>query len=89
MIDFDKILTVTDAKRDLLGLVKKAHELSESIAITKNGIPSAVLIGMDEYEGLMETLEILGDSSAVKSIKKSLLQLENGKTVSHEEVWGK
>lgn len=88
MADFDRILTVTDVKRDLLGLVKKARELSETVAITKNGIPSAVLMGMDEYEGLMETLEILGDASTLKSIKKSLLQLEKGQIVSHEEVWG-
>lgn len=88
MKDIDKIVTVTDAKRDLLSLVKEVGEYQEVFAITRKGLPAAVLISMDDYEGLLETLEILSDPKAMKSITKSLRQLDKGHTLSHEEVWG-
>lgn len=88
MKDVDKIMTVTDAKRDLLHLVKDAEEYQEVFAITRKGLPAAVLMSIDDYEGLLETLEILSDPKAMASIKKSLRQLDKGQTLSHEEVWG-
>ena len=88
MKEFDKILTVTDAKRDLSGLVKEVHECGESVALTRNGYPAVVLLSVDEYEGLLETLEILSDPAAIKAIKKALRQAKAGRFVTDAEVWG-
>lgn len=87
MKEFDKILPVSEVKEDLLGHVKDVTNLGQTIAITKNGHPTAVLMSMDEYEGLMETLEILADEKLLKALKKSLREADQGKFVSHEEVW--
>lgn len=89
MKEFDKILPVSEVKEDLLGHVKDVTNLRQTIAITKNGHPTAVLMSMDEYEGLMETLEILSDEKLLKALKKSLREADQGKFVSNEEVWGK
>lgn len=88
MKDFDRILTVTDAKKNLPDLVKRVQEYGESTAITRNGYPAAVLLSLEEYEGLIETLEILGDAATLKAIRKSLAELERGKTVTEKELWG-
>ena len=45
-------------------------------------------MSVDEYEGLLETLEILADADLMKSIRRGLDDLEKGRTVGHEEVWG-
>jgi len=42
---------------------------------------------MDEYEGLLETLEILSDPDLVKSVQQGLKDLRHGRLVSHQEVW--
>jgi prevent-host-death family protein len=89
MGDFDQILPVTDVKRDLLPLIKKVQKLKESIAITRNGRPTAVLLSMEEYEGLLETIEILSDPRLLKTLRKSRKELDAGKFVSHREVWGR
>lgn len=89
MSDFDQILPVTDVKRDLLSLIKKVQRLNEAIAITRNGRPTAVLLSLDEYEGLLETIEILSDSETLKTVRKSRKELDAGRFVSHREVWSK
>lgn len=88
MGDFDQILPVTEVKRELLPLIKKIQRLQESIAITRNGRPAAVLLSMDEYEGLLETIEILSDPGTLKLLRKSKKELDRGKLVTHREVWG-
>ncbi len=88
MNTFDQILPVTEVKRNLLPLIKKVQKLQESIAITRNGKASAVLLSIEEYEGLLETLEILSDPRLVKLLRKSKKEAKVGKFFSHREVWG-
>ena len=43
-----------------------------------------VLISPEDYEGLLETIEILSDKTAAKKIRKSRREARAGKTVSLE-----
>lgn len=45
-------------------------------------------MSLEEYESIMETLEILGDEEAVKGIREGLKDLEEGRTHTFEEVFG-
>jgi len=45
---------------------------NDAIAITKNGASEAVLLSMNKFEGLEETLKILSDEKAMRSIRKSI-----------------
>lgn len=47
-----------------------------------------VAMSLEEYEGLIETLDILGDTEAVEGMRRGLEDLEAGRTYSHEEVFG-
>jgi hypothetical protein len=49
--------------------------LHERIILTRNGEPEAVLLSVDDLEGLEVTLEILGDTDAVARISESLAAL--------------
>lgn len=88
MLDLDEILPITDVKRDLLKLVKRVDELKQVIAITKKGKATALLMSMEEYEGLIETIEILSDPELVKQLKKARHDIKKGKFVTDDEVWG-
>jgi PHD/YefM family antitoxin component YafN of YafNO toxin-antitoxin module len=46
--------------------------------LTRNGEPEAVLVSVDDLEGLEMTLEILGDTEAVARISESLDVLGRG-----------
>lgn len=87
MGDFDQILPVTAVKKHLLGLLKQLQELKGTIAITKNGLPAGVLMSMDDYESLLETLEILASPSTMGMLRKSAHERSAGKIYTHKEVW--
>lgn len=45
----------------LLDLIRNIKDSDEAIAITKNGVPEAVLISMKKFQGLLETLDLLSN----------------------------
>jgi prevent-host-death family protein len=79
---------VTKAKAIFLDLIRKIQDSDDAIAITKNGVPEAVMISMKKYQGLIETLEFLADEKAMKSLKKSIKEAKEGKWVDFDEVFG-
>ena len=83
----NQYIPVTRAKTNLLDLVRKIKESDETIAITRNGVPEAVLISMNKFQGLLETMEILADEKAMKSIRKSIREADNGQWIDFEEVF--
>ncbi len=74
-----KILSVSEAKMKLSGIVESIRSSDQEVVITKNGAPAAVLISPDEYERLKETSAILADAALLSEIKKGLSELKRKK----------
>ena len=87
MQTIQEYIPVTKAKAELLDIVRKIQESNDAIAITKNGIPEAVLISMKKFKGLLETMEILSDEKAMKSIRKSIKEAQKGEWIDFDEVF--
>ena len=81
-------LPLSEAKTHLARLLAQVEELGEQFVITRSGRPAGVLLSVEEYEGLLETLEILVDGKLMKKIQGGLEDIEAGRIVGHEEVWG-
>ena len=82
-------IPVTKAKANLLDLVRKIKESDDTIAITKNGMPEVVLISMNKFQGLLETMDILSDEKAMKSIRKSIREANKNMWIDFDEVMSK
>ena len=89
MKQVDQFVSVTDAKNRLLDLIRNLAEKDEVLAITRGGVPAAVVLSPERYEGLIETIEVLGDSKAMQSLRLSLKQARKGRWMSEEDVFGK
>ena len=61
----DSLRNVKDRSSEFVDRVDREHE---RVVVTRNGRPAAVLISPDDLESLEETLELLGDSEAVKAL---------------------
>jgi antitoxin YefM len=85
----DRFVSVTEAKNRLLDLIRGLKSRQEIVAITRDGVPAAVLLSIDQFEGLMETIDILSDRQAMRSLRRSLKQAEAGQWVTHEAVFGR
>ena len=81
-----KSIKATDAKKKLLELIRDADESFERYCITRNGEPKAVLMSVDDYEGWLETLEILSSKDALKEIKKARRELDAKKGIPFEKI---
>lgn len=80
-------IPVTKAKGDLLNIIRKISGSDDTVAITKNGVPEAVLISMTKFKSLLETLDILSDEKAMKSIRKSIREANRGEWVDFDAVF--
>jgi len=80
-------IPVTKAKSELLNLVRKIENSDDAIAITKNGVPEVVLISIKKFNSLLETLDILSDEKAMKSIRKSIKEANRDRWVDFEKVF--
>ncbi len=78
---------LSEAKANLARLLREAEELGERFVITRSGRPAAVLVSAEEYEGLLETLEILADPRLAARVRKGVADAEAGRVLTHAEVW--
>ncbi len=88
MREVQEVIPITQVKRDFLDIMRKVEELDETVAITKKGVPVGVLINIDRYEGLLETIDILSDKETMKVLERAKKEFKEGKVLTHAEVWG-
>lgn len=60
---------ICKVKDNLSDLVDAAMSTREQVTITRNGLPAAVLIGVDEWESLQETLFCLSQPDVRETIQ--------------------
>jgi antitoxin YefM len=83
----EEYMSISEAKARLLEVLRRIEEQHGKVVITKNGIPKAVLLPYEDFEGLLETIDILSDSRTVDGIKKGLQDIKAGKVVSLKEAF--
>jgi prevent-host-death family protein len=70
-------------------LVAGVEEREEEVVVTKNGRPAAVLVNVQEYARLKETLDVLSDPAVMKQISESrAFYRADKKGLSFEDVFG-
>jgi len=89
MKEVDRFIPITEAKTRLLDLVRDLQAEDDIVAITKNGVPAAVLLSVERFEGLLETIDILSDEKAMTALRRSLREARAGRWLRHDEVFGK
>jgi prevent-host-death family protein len=77
---------VRELRSDLARVIDRVAHLREHVIITRRGRPAAVLIPVDEYDALEETVEIACDRDALAAIDEGLREVERGETVSLEDL---
>lgn len=79
-------LSLAEARANLSKLVESAVTTHERFEVTRNGDRVAVLLGADDYDSLLETLDILSDPDEVAAIRAGLADLEAGEVFTADEI---
>ncbi len=82
-----KIVALSEAKARLSEIMKEVVETRDMVTITRGGTAAGVLLSTEEYESLIETLEILSDPQLMTALKQAEKQAGKGNLLSHEEIW--
>ena len=82
-----RTITATGARNDFFNVIKqsiKTHQPGH--IISRAG--EAVLLSMEDFEDLMETLELLSTPGLLAGVRKAKKEIKEGKTYSFAEVFG-
>lgn len=80
-----KMMNATEARRKFLGLIETLEKDPKAVhKIEKRGHPAAVLLSMDLYDSMIETMDIMGDEDLMKKISRSMREAAEGKAIPWE-----
>ena len=80
------MITLKALRPELPEVIKHIDTRLDRYIITKRGKPIAIMLSMDDYESLLETIEILSDKDAVRRIQQAKREFAEGKGIPWEEV---
>jgi antitoxin YefM len=80
-------VNATEARKEFFDLIRRALRRHEPVHIQhRDG--GVVLLAEEDYEGLLETLELLSIPGMRESIAEAEADIEAGRTVDAEDVLG-
>ena len=74
----DSLRNVKDRFSEFIDRVEREHE---RVVVTRNGKPAAVLVSLEDLDSLEATLEVLGDSEAVRGLIEAEAAVAGGDVV--------
>ncbi|MCD2191728.1 type II toxin-antitoxin system Phd/YefM family antitoxin [Actinomycetospora soli] len=78
-----------DGEKDVRALAAHARETHEPVELLEGDQPVAFLLGAQEYEGLLETLDILSTPGEREEIAAGRAELEAGQEIDGATVVAK
>lgn len=70
--------TFTEARERFSTLLDELEESGGDFTITRHGRPVAVLVAVDEYEALIETLNVLSDDDTMAALAEAEADVADG-----------
>ena len=78
--------SLTDVRGKLSEVIDEIARTGGEVVITKHGRPVAVLLAHDEYESLIETVNVLSDDDTMAAIAESEADFASGHFSRMDEI---
>ena len=79
-------VTATAARKDFFDLIKRALKFREPVRI-QHREGDLIMMAEDDYEGLLETLELLSVPGMMESIREAEEDIAAGRVLDAEDVF--
>ena len=76
----------TEFRKDLKDYLDNVEENQETLIIKRGSGKGAVLISLEEYNSIMETLHLLSSKKNAQRLFESMEQMKNGRTVQSDLI---
>ncbi len=81
-----KTIPLVEAKKNLSAIINDVESKYDRFTITKNGVSKAVIMSSEEYEGLLETIDILSKREEREAIRKAKKEVKEKDAISLDEA---
>jgi prevent-host-death family protein len=81
-----KTMSLASAKAQFSALVEEMVTTHEQVTVTRNGKPAVVVLAVEDYESLLETIAILRDPETMLNLAESDAEIARGETLTQEEM---
>jgi antitoxin YefM len=81
-----RVVNFSDARNRLKSVLDQVVEDADYTIISRRDADDAVVMSLDQFNGLMETVHLLKSPANATHLAKSIKQYRSGKVVKHELV---
>ena len=78
--------SLASVKAHLSAVVDSVHETHERVTVTRNGVPTVVVVAVEDLESLEETLAILRDEDTMRQLRQAEREVAAGDTLDATEL---
>jgi antitoxin YefM len=80
------VVPVAEARQNFSALVDEAVTTHQRIQVTRNGVPAIWMISNEDFESIMETLDVLSDAAAMRDVAESRADADAGRYFTTAET---
>lgn len=81
-----RVINFSDARNSLRTVLDQVVADADVTVITRRDAPDAVVMSLDYYNGLMETVHLLSSPANAAHLERSLAQARAGKAKAHDLI---
>ena len=81
-----KTISITEGRKKLFKIAEEIQKPDTYYTFTVDGKPQVVLMSQDEFDSIMETIDILSNPEIAKDIRQAEEDFKKGKYSSWEDV---
>ncbi len=78
------VKTYSDARQNLAGLMDRVCESRAPVVVTRQKAKSVVMVSLEEYEAIEETLHLLRSPKNAQRLHAAIAQLDKGRGVRRD-----
>lgn len=78
--------TFTDLRNNLATHLDKVEQDRVELVVTRQGHEPVVILPLADWEGMNETMYLLGSSANARRLQESIAQLDAGKGIERELI---
>ena len=78
--------SLASVKAHLSAVVDSVHETHERVTVTRNGVPTVVVVAVEDLESLEETLAILQEEDTMRQLRQAEREVAAGDTLDATEL---
>ena len=79
-------VTISEARARLGEITSEVTRKGRRYIVTRAGQPVALIMSVDEFEGMQETIDILSDPQAMQGIRQGERDIRAGRVYRWEDV---